>query len=532
MYNIFFSPYEVQNILKKVDPSKAAGPDGIDGYVLKRCCTSISIPLSILFSKSYNTGIIPQEWKNANVVPIHKKSDKSCVENYRPISLTSLIMKIFEKCIRNKLHDICLDKITAKQHGFLPSKSCTTQMIEFTADLAINLNSKLQTDIVYFDFAKAFDSVSHDIILHKLKYNYGIDGKLLNFLLNYLINRKQRVVVDGEFSEWAPVLSGVPQGSILGPTLFVLFINDIVNVVSDETKVLLYADDMKIWRKIDSIDDQRCLQNDIDSLYHWSVSNKIKFHPSKCKVIRSTLRLHPTLTNYSLNNVPLEVSENERDLGVIMHPKLLYNKHHQGILAKASQKLGLVKRNCSITLCPKSRKTLYLTLVRSLFEHCSQVWRPMKSTHILKFENTQKRAVKWILNENYHHYSKSEYSTKLKELDILPVDLKFELNDMVLFHKIFYGNSVVSFPSFIARQTDQTQAHHFQRQTRTFNDNDRLKLKAKIAPRVEAFKCSYFYRSLETWNSIPFDIRSIEDPAAFKSSMKAHLWTIAENWPT
>ncbi len=401
-------------------------------------------------------------------------------------------------------------------------------MLDFTTDLAINLNNSKQTDIIYFDFAKAFDSVSHDIILQKLKYKFGIDGKLLNFLACYLQNRHQRVVLDGEFSAWAPVKSGVPQGSILGPLLFVLFINDIVNVVSDNTNVLLYADDMKIWRKIDTQTEQSLFQQDIENLQNWSIDNKIKFHPSKCKLLRSTLKRDLIITNYNLGTSQLEAPGNERDLGVIMHPKLIYNKHHLAILAKASQKLGLIKRNCSITTCRKGRKTLYLSLVRSLFEHCSQVWRPTTATQIQKFERLQKRAVKWVLNETYYRYSDREYFEKLKGLDILPMDLKFELNDMVLFHKIFYDMSVLKFPSYIVRQTDDSARAHFQRQTRTFNDGDRLKLKSTITPKVEAFKNSYFYRSLNFWNSLPLDIRSIESPSLFKIRVKGHLWNIAE----
>ena len=160
--------------------------------------------------------------------------------------------------------ELCQNRITEFQPGFLPYKSCTSQMLAFTCDLSVNLNSWLQTDS---DFAEALDSVSHDIILEKLKHQYGVDGKLLLFILNHLKYRKQRVVIDGKFSKWQPVLSGVPQGSVLGPTLFVPFINDIVNVLSDDTKVLLYADDMKIWRKVDSAEDQTILRMiSIDSI--------------------------------------------------------------------------------------------------------------------------------------------------------------------------------------------------------------------------------------------------------------------------
>lgn len=154
------------------------------------------------------------------------------------MSLTSLVMKIFEKCIHNHLMKITEGQINPAQHGFLPGKSCLTQLIPFVDDLVLNMHRKSVTDVIYFDFAKAFDSVSHDIILQKLKLQYEVDGLLLKFLKNYLEDRKQLVVVDGEQSNVLPVLSGIPQGSILGPLLFVLFINDMNDVVSNNT--LLY----------------------------------------------------------------------------------------------------------------------------------------------------------------------------------------------------------------------------------------------------------------------------------------------------
>ena len=194
-FNIEFDKNTVADLLRKTNAHKAQGPDGIHGHILKDCASIISYPLSLIFTTSYNIGQIPREWKLAHVVPVHKKGDKSLADNYRPISLTCLIMKIFEIQIRNNLMSRCHHLLDPRQHGFLPEKSCTTQLASYVDSLSQSINASSRSDVVFFDFMKAFDSVNHDIILSKLKHKYGIDGRLLKFMISYLQDRLQRVVI-------------------------------------------------------------------------------------------------------------------------------------------------------------------------------------------------------------------------------------------------------------------------------------------------------------------------------------------------
>ena len=534
--NLEFHELDVQLLLKNINPGKASGPDGIHGIVLKNCATALAKPLTKMFNISFVTGCIPDEWKLASVVPVHKKDEKGSVKNYRPISLTSLIMKVFERCIRNELYTACNDLLDPRQHGFLNEKSCTTQMIPFTYDIALTLNNKSRADIIYFDFAKAFDSVSHDLILKKLKYDYKIDGLMLRFIKAYLQGRQQQVLIGGVTSKTLPVKSGVPQGSILGPLLFVLFINDMFKCVSKETNIALYADDTKIWRDIEYSSDHFALQNDINNLFNWSIENKMSFHPSKCKALSVTYQrniLHNlpcTIFNYKLDSNYIDYVTSHTDLGVTINGKLLWNTHCDKLVSKANSQLGLLMRTCHFTIDKRQKRAFYLTVVRSIYEHCCFIWHPQSTNQISKFDAIQKRAIKWIDGRRFDHYSNFVYREKQKEYNILPIKLKFYLNDLILFYKII--NSIISIK--LPEQFEFVNSDHIRLTRKTseiVEQKDITTIKCSIKPTCDGFRNCYFYRTMMLWNNVPYRIRQESRISTFKTAVTKFLWSADLKWP-
>ena len=532
MSNFTIHPSVIQEVLSKIKTNKAQGPDKIHGKVLKNCAFSLAYPLSIIFNMCFQCGELPSEFKIANVVALHKKGSKSSVENYRPISLTSLIMKSFERIIRDELYHRCEHLLDGRQHGFLPKRSCTTLMVDYCDSLALSLNKGIDTDVIYFDFAKAFDTVNHDILLHKLKYNFKIDGALLKFLTCYLKDRKQRVVIGNCQSSLLDVKSGVPQGSILGPLLFALFINDLPSGLTAETNLAMYADDTKIWRQILSIRDCYILQNDIDYMQNWAIENKMKFHPNKCKVLQVSLkRCNPLLSSlpfslffYTLGECIIDFSTSEKDLGVHVCNNLNWNEHCNRLYTKANQMFGFTKRTAHFVKNPRQRRALYLAMVRSQFEHCSVIWRPHQKTIIDRFESLQKRCIKWILNEQFCHYSPDVYFQKCKQLDLLPIQFRFILCDLVLFHKIFYKLCPISFPFYMKPfMGSSLRSCHL----------DALCMVSDVLPRInnvtfgssfQPFSSSFFYRTHSLWNSLPIAVRGNSSSISFKHIVSEILW--------
>ncbi len=307
---------EVFSALSSLNPSKASGMDSIGPKILKTCSLGLHEVLHHLFSLSLITCSIPPEWKIHCIVPVFKSGDKCSVSNYRPISLLSSVSKVLERLVYDKLFSFLSNRISKAQFGFLKSHSCVQQLLCFLCNISSALDARSQVDVIYLDFKKAFDKVSHGGLLFKLN-SLGIGDKLLKWLQEYLSHRQQLVSINGVKSSLLPVTSGVPQGSILGPLLFLVFINDLPDSALSSI-VQLFADDTKCSKQVICWDDVSNLQEDLDRLYNWSVKWSLLFNDSKC-VSMSFSSSKPSInSSYHIAGNSIEQKNFHRDLGIII----------------------------------------------------------------------------------------------------------------------------------------------------------------------------------------------------------------------
>lgn len=390
-----FRMSDIQKELLLLDDSKSSGPDDISSFLLKRCAGSISIPLTILFNKSLESGCVPKIWKKSFIVPLHKSKAKDNVEHYRGIAKLPVIPKLFEKMICDCTVYHWNSIICDAQHGFMKKRSTATNLLNFTSSTVRNFSQGCQTDCIYTDFSKAFDKVNHKLLIMKLDKK-GFSPWFTNWVSSYLSERVQLVKFENITSTNITVTSGVPQGSHLGPLLFLVFIDDLFDVI-EYSNMLMYADDCKIYKKIADHNDTLKLQQDLNSVCNWCYENDMKLNIGKCQIMSFYRKKNPVIHDYYLNATQLGRVTQFKDLGVLFDRKLSFSLHLDYLISSSNMKLGMIFRFGKEFNSLLIYKTLYSSLVRQNLEYCSVVWNPQYLTHIRRLESIQKQFVLRVL---------------------------------------------------------------------------------------------------------------------------------------
>ena len=415
--DITISEEEIQNAIGAMDQNSTAGPDGIPAKFLIKTKEKIAVPLGVIMRRSIDEGKIPDVLKLAYVTPIHKGGSKLKPENYRPVSLTSHIMKIFERVVKVRLLDHLKNNnlINPGQHGFVPGRSTQTQLLDHFCRVYEALEEGARLDTVYLDFAKAFDKVDHNVLLKKLAAN-KIKGKLGRWIREFLNERKFRVVVNGVVSEEQNVKSGVPQGTVLAAILFIIMISDIDKDII-RCIVSCFADDTRINMKVKTEEDKKAMQEDLNKIYRWAEENIMKFNEAKFEQMTCGITKEVDVEPYkTATSTEIEFKSRVKDLGVVTNENVRFKEHIDGVVLACRVKQGNILRNFS-TRKEETMMKLYKTHIRSKAEYCCIVWSPTLKQEISKIERIQKSFTKKINGMDDMNYHQRLKSLKLYSLE-------------------------------------------------------------------------------------------------------------------
>ena len=485
------SSVEVKKLLLKVNPTKSCGPDNINPKLLVSLGENEQFvnAVTVLFRKCFESGSIPSQWKVANVIALHKKGSKTLASNYRPISLTSIVCKLYEQLIRVHIMNHVRSAISEKQHGFFPGRSCLSNLLEALDLIFDMIASGESVDIFYLDFQKAFDTVPHFRLFVKLS-SFGIHGKTLNVVSDFLSDRTFSVSVGDSKSEQFNVSSGVPQGSVLGPILFLLYINDLPDSIKNA--VLLFADDLKMVAKSST---KEINQQDINSLVSWQEKWLLKFNTkdNKCKVLHAG-KNNPC-NQYHMGDVILPVVETEKDLGVTISKNLDFTDYINSCINKANSLIAWVTR----TFISREKEVMlmiYKSMIRPHMEYCVQLWSPLPAHGnwrlILAIEDVQRKFTRLIDNIGL-----LPYKSRLEKLGLTTLLERRARGDLIETFKIVnkisnYGEKLFRFSrsgdKLLSRPGDEHRVKHSFFARRVIKYWNKLPTNVKFSTSINSFK--------------------------------------------
>ena len=437
--NINFSDEELAEAMRELRANSAAGPDGFPAILLKKCSNALAPPLARLWRASLREGVIPATCKSANIVPIHKGKSKAVPKNYRPVALTSQLSKVFEKVVRKHMVSFLEEHklLNPTQHGFRAGRSCLSQLLNHFDIITSHLEHGRGVDVVYLDFAKAFDKVDIGVTLRKL-HHLGVRGRLGRWLTSFLTGRTQTVLVSGKQSAPQPVQSGVPQGSVLGPLIFLILLGNINEGVSKQAFLSSFADDTRLGMSIASARDALLLQDDLNKVYAWSKEVNMEFNSDKFEMLRyqaNKSKPRPPQTLVSNVGTPIKEMQYLRDLGVTMSNDASFSLY-------IHEKVSAVKKLCGWALRTfKTRArlpmlTLWKCLLQCHADYCSQLWSPTKKGEIQALEDVQRCFINKIAG-----MQGLSYWQQLAELKMYSLERRRERYSIVYTWRIIEGLS-------------------------------------------------------------------------------------------
>ena len=494
----------VKGVLKNLDCRKAVGPDLVHNKLLIAAADLISEPLTFLFNRSLTEGKFPSLWKLAHVTPIFKKGERQKCSNYRPISLLSCVGKVLEKCVQKHVFNYLIDNnlLTTAQSGFIPKDSTVFQLLSIYDDFCKFLDNKTTAQAIFFDISKAFDKVWHRALLHKL-FAIGIRGRILDWFTDYLKNRSQAVVLKGNKSAYLPISAGVPQGSVLGPILFLVYINDITNDI--ESIIKLFADDTSMYLGLRNTEIRtQILNSDLEKIQNWAITWKVHFNESKTELMTISNQIMPDTQPLKFNDIVLQSTDCHKHLGVNLQSNGKWDIHINTLLSKCRILVACL-RSYKYRLSRKSLFTMYKSFILPHFDFSDVVWDNCTKTQAEDLENLHLDAIRTIIGSVRGTSHEKLYAesglTSLKE--------RRRRHKIILYFKIVKG--IV--PLYLTERLPELVA--------VINPYHRRNPLERIVPRcrLELYKSSFFPATTVLWNNLPDNVKQSDSVSALKRSL-------------
>jgi hypothetical protein len=510
MDNFTIDSSDILQAISKLKGKICRTPENIPSYMIKKIGRSILRPLLILFNNSLYTGKIPKQWKISYIVPVYKKGNRNLPKNYRPISLTSGFSRLFEIIIHQKILSYLLTNslLSPSQHGFLPERSACSQLLSCIHEWLWAFVNGKTVDVLYMDIAKAFDSVSHTKLICVLQ-SFGICHNVVAWIEEFLSNRQQHVCIGRSVSPGLQVLSGVPQGGVIGPLLFVIYMDGMckhLDLVQNNVKLKLFADDAKIYGQ-----DHDHLQMALNNVSMWTSNRQLCLASEKCFVL-SISKTKPNLfdqdssiSDYSIGTSQIVAKQLITDLGVVISDNLTWRHHIDKIYKKASY------RSYQISKCLRTNNIwtlikLFTTYVRPILESNTSVWSPFDKGNIKRIESIQQSYTRMAFRRC--GISFTSYGDRLRKVNLKSLEERRLVFDLVLVYKIVYGLSDLNFTDYFISNNSNYSLRRHPLQIKCIKNNSN-----------QQWQNSFFYRVVKIWNSLPEDVVRTESISSFKSKL-------------